>query len=50
VIPIGVLTGHFSEHALREAGCRAVLRDPRALHGVFLRAVASETEGETAVA
>jgi len=28
---VGVLTGHFSERALREAGCRAVLRDPTAL-------------------
>jgi phosphoglycolate phosphatase-like HAD superfamily hydrolase len=31
ILPVGVLTGHFSESDLREAGCRDVRRDPAAL-------------------
>ena len=31
VMPVGVLTGHFSARELTEAGCRAVFRDPVAL-------------------
>lgn len=50
VMPLGVLTGHFSERALREAGCRAVFRDLHALCCVFLKAAQSETQDEAAVA
>jgi phosphoglycolate phosphatase-like HAD superfamily hydrolase len=32
---VGVLTGHFSEDALREAGCSAVFRDVAALRDCF---------------
>jgi phosphoglycolate phosphatase-like HAD superfamily hydrolase len=35
IAAVGVLTGHFSERALREAGCAAVLRDVKALHAAL---------------
>jgi phosphoglycolate phosphatase-like HAD superfamily hydrolase len=38
---VGVLTGHFSEHALRDAGCDAVFRDIAALR----EAVAHNAQG-----
>jgi phosphoglycolate phosphatase-like HAD superfamily hydrolase len=38
VIPVGVLTGHFSEPELREAGCSLVVRDLRALRAVLKQA------------
>lgn len=37
VLSVGVLTGHFSGRALREAGCHAVLRDPVALREAVVR-------------
>jgi phosphoglycolate phosphatase-like HAD superfamily hydrolase len=40
VIPVGVLTGHFSEVELSEAGCAAVFRDLRALRAAIIRPVA----------
>jgi phosphoglycolate phosphatase-like HAD superfamily hydrolase len=40
VIPIGVLTGHFSERELLDAGCRAVLRDLVALRAAIIRTAA----------
>jgi phosphoglycolate phosphatase-like HAD superfamily hydrolase len=36
-IPVGVLTGHFSERELSDAGCRAVFRDLAALHAAMMR-------------
>jgi hypothetical protein len=50
IAAVGVLTGHLSERALREAGGRALLRDLPALRRVFLKAAASETQHEAAVA
>src|SRR5438105_2496271 len=44
VAPVGVLTGHFSARELREAGCRAVMRDAVALRAALLRT--DETAGE----
>jgi phosphoglycolate phosphatase-like HAD superfamily hydrolase len=38
IVPVGVLTGHFSARELHEAGCRAVLRDPVALREALMRA------------
>jgi phosphoglycolate phosphatase-like HAD superfamily hydrolase len=40
VISVGVLTGHFSEPALREAGCHAVLGDITALRAALARTAA----------
>jgi phosphoglycolate phosphatase-like HAD superfamily hydrolase len=48
IIPVGVLTGHFSARALHEAGCRAVLRDPVALREALVRA--EESTGQPAEA
>jgi phosphoglycolate phosphatase-like HAD superfamily hydrolase len=42
VIPVGVLTGHFSEAQLREASCRAVFRDLVAMRAALPRPVATE--------
>jgi phosphoglycolate phosphatase-like HAD superfamily hydrolase len=39
---IGVLTGHFSANALREAGCAAVFRDIAALHAAITTPVAAD--------
>lgn len=35
IAAIGLLTGHFAERDLREAGCAAVFRDPAALHAAI---------------
>lgn len=45
IIPIGVLTGHFSERELVDAGCRAVFRDLTALRAAMMHARA-ENAGE----
>jgi phosphoglycolate phosphatase-like HAD superfamily hydrolase len=37
VIPVGVLTGHFSERELLDAGCATVMRDMVALQGALTR-------------
>jgi len=43
VIPVGVLTGHFAERELRDAGCQAVFRNLVAMHAAMTRtAVAPE--------
>src|SRR5436190_18263400 len=36
IIPVGLLTGHFSGRELLDVGCRAVLRDPLALRAALL--------------
>lgn len=50
IIPIGVMTGHFSERELRDAGCQVVLRDPMALHGALTRADAAHADKLVALA
>jgi phosphoglycolate phosphatase-like HAD superfamily hydrolase len=42
VLSVGVLTGHFSEHELREAGCAAVFRDLAALRAILPAEAAAE--------
>jgi len=37
ILPVGVLTGHFSENALRDAGCQSVFRDLEAMHEELAR-------------
>ena len=44
VIPVGVLTGHFSERELLDAGCRVVLRDMIALRAAIMRTAAADTD------
>lgn len=42
IIPVGVLTGHFAERELRDAGCRAVFRDLAALRAALVRPAAAD--------
>lgn len=48
ILSIGVLTGHFSERALREAGCHAVLRDPVALREAVTHSADATAAGAAA--
>jgi phosphoglycolate phosphatase-like HAD superfamily hydrolase len=41
VVPVGVLTGHFSARELQDAGCRAVLRDVAALGRAVAQRIAA---------
>ena len=41
VTSVGVLTGHFSERGLRDAGCQAVFRDLADLHAAIVGAAAA---------
>jgi len=43
VVPVGVLTGHFSERELLDAGCRAVFRNLVALRAAIPRAAPTDT-------
>jgi len=45
IAPLGVLTGHFSEADLRDAGCVDVRRDPAALLEAFEAACAARARG-----
>jgi len=42
IIPVGVLTGHFSERELVEAGCRAVFRDLSALRAEIIPSISAD--------